>query len=204
MQMPAAHKASYPLFLTWRRSASCWGVRIFSLYARRPRPPPPRAPRSLSTVHPFIGTPECLHCETGGVADWHDPYVGFMNFICSDKTTHIYSRRARRQFGWIFINGKRDISFSVFYEIALRHVDQNVGIWGKREKSWIFTVRLVNGYTWWTVVYSYKKPMWPLSAKLNFSTPLVNILLLKSLVNILLLNILQLRMKLLRYNFISW
>lgn len=53
MQMPAAHKASHPLFLTRRRSASCRGVRIFPLYARGPRPPLPRAPRPLPTIHPF-------------------------------------------------------------------------------------------------------------------------------------------------------
>lgn len=32
-------------------------------------------------------------------------YVGFMNFICSDKTMRIYSRQVCRQFGWIFIDG---------------------------------------------------------------------------------------------------
>jgi len=37
--------------------------------------------------------PSKLRCETGRVANRHDPYVGFMNFICSDKTT-LYIRAA--------------------------------------------------------------------------------------------------------------
>lgn len=97
---------------------------------------PPRTSRPFPTVHPFIGTPECLHFETGRVADRHGPYVGFMNFICSDKTTRIYSRRACRQFGWIFINEKGDISFSFFCERnrTLRRADRKVGIRGRERE----------------------------------------------------------------------
>lgn len=64
--------------------------------------------------------------------------VSWISFVATRR--RVYSRQACRQFGWIFINGKKDISLSLFYgwNSALRHVDRNVGIWKKgreREKQ---------------------------------------------------------------------
>lgn len=112
MQMPAAHKAPPPpppplsAFLSLSRSCprslspdttsartTPSRVEVFEFFLFTPTRGTPfaRAP-PFSTVLPFIGTPECLHCETSGDRP-PPPYVGFMNFICSDKTTRIYSRR---------------------------------------------------------------------------------------------------------------
>jgi len=78
----------------------------FFLFTPEDRRPVPRALAVASTlssilsftVLSFIGTPECLHCKNSIVTGWlGDPYVGFMNFICTDKTTRIYSCRTRQQ-----------------------------------------------------------------------------------------------------------
>jgi len=74
MQMPAAHKASLllslfrSLFFPFPLVPLHSEVFEFFLFTPEGRVRP-RAPL-FSTVHPFIGTPECLHCETGGVAGW--------------------------------------------------------------------------------------------------------------------------------------
>jgi len=83
----------------------------FFLFTPEDRRPVPLA--LASTVLFFIGTPECLHCENGMVTGrLGNSYVGFMNFICTDKTTRMYSRRARQQSGRIFIDGEEGVSFS--------------------------------------------------------------------------------------------
>lgn len=90
MQMPAAHKAPLSLFHPFslfpvRRSAS---VEVFEFFLFTPEaafvlPPLPLFhPRAslFSAVLPFIGTPECLHCETGRVAGWFRHVCRFHEF----------------------------------------------------------------------------------------------------------------------------
>lgn len=80
----------------------------------RPRPafvlPPlplfhPRASLSFPLFSLLLA---CRNVCIARLAEWpagSGTYVGFMNFICSDKTMRIYSRQVCRQFGWIFIDG---------------------------------------------------------------------------------------------------
>lgn len=119
------------------------GVGIFPLYARgrasvlRLLPPFFRPPRvALFRCSPFYWHAGMFALPR--LAEWpagSGTYVGFMNFICSDKTMRIYSRQACRQFGRIFIGEKGYFFLALLPALngALRYVDRNGIEEGKRD-----------------------------------------------------------------------